>query len=1753
MNSRLLYCVTALLCTCALSAWGQENLIINGDFQLDANFDGWPDGWKRVEGFTAEKSGDNVWLSATNSYAGLAFAVPLKGSVQKIKFSAKLRATDVVVGRESWQDGRIALEFRDKEGKQVGKFPRSPGLKGSVDWTSFEYEIEIPSGVAYLHANMILFGQSGKIEFDDLYIGIVDQGVAQPNPPQPKSAAKRRPKAALGTELVVNGDLENGASGWDAKHFPDLEMTSGNHYAVLSLGWKTLNQTIELPDETSQITLIMKAKADNIVVGVQSWDDGRLAMSFHDADGTRVGEWPNVYHVTGSTEWELFERTYDIPQSATTLKLGGYMRGKSGTLYLDDISVKVTEHVAKPEDAICPIDADSVWSAEDAWIIETPTRTKVCLNGLWKFYPVFKDSPEIPVAGSGWGWFKVPGMWPTSLEASAQEFVLPAFHRQQGDFTKMEKAWYERKIAVPEKLKGRRIFLDFEMIQAQASVFVNGRNAGEIMFPGGMLDVTSFIAFGADNRLDILVSAQPPKAETDVVMDVTNVFKADAKLRLKGLTGDVYLVAVPEKAAVDEVRFSAKTDDMTLKTEVSFLGEVPRGATLEVVFLDGDAEVHKTKSAAVKLNGDGYASVETTWADAKLWDVDSPQNLYEGVVIVREGDGKILDQSFPVRFGFREFKIVGRDFLLNGTPIHWRTLLADNINGFADSASLEGSAATLAQIKAYGFNSAITHNYHFKPGEVGYMKAFFDAADAAGVMTAFSLPHGSDFDWDVQNPAVLAEYEKLCRYLIRKAWNHPSIVLYTMNHNQCGYAGDLNPLAMDGIQSPEFGKDVNPDATREKAKILQGIAKKIDPTRPVYHHSSGNLGDIHSNNIYLNWSPVQERDDWIQYWAEQGVKPLFFVEWGLPHIASWSSYRGPKFIWRTDADQSIWDSEFAATFLGDEAYRMTPAKTKQLTLEESLWAKEEQPRWGHLCQPLRSNKSLYYRVTNGYLDSNWRNFRALGLTACLPWDQELIAERNGRAPEPMENPAKYEGLKKPGIVADRFMPAKSFIGTRSPEEFRTTEIGETFKTWNKPVISWIAGKPEHFTEKAANFRSGDTVVKQLAFVNDSRKPVSVTYRWRVNGIDVRGKGEIEIAPGKTAFAPMAFDVPATAASRCTIEAEFEHDGETMRDAFAFNVVKPTPTVKLKSKVALFDPVGDTAKELDKRNVKYTKIEGPESLAPFGLLVVGRGALATDRSIEDIGRVRQGLNVLIFEQTAETLQNKLGFRVNEQGLRQLFAFDRNGAFGRGFPPEHFMNWQGESTTLPPYIAGPVMGQPKWDWAGFENTRVWRNRNWGNVGHALIEKPSVGNFMPILGGGFDMQYAALMTYQEGRGTVVFCQTEVTGRTVEDPVAQNLFSELLAYAEVPKPRAVKPVFHLKDEKVEKLLGDLRIKASLYDGKQDLNGAILVVGPESRVGKSLMEKVAEGASVVCLNLDAKQIAEIGGGAISAKNGSEWPGYIEDMTDAVFDGLCAADFYNRTLKLEYAMLPSTEADANRAFQILRQGKGVLVLSQIAPWNLDYEHKDKGYLRTTYRRNLHLTAQVLRNLGADSGCDILDRLGQGAAQSLVPLPDTWRGMADPAGVGEAESWMRPDFDDSAWRKFKVPGAFDDQYVDLHEYNGYFWYRIKFDRPTRMTTEKMNLFLGAVDDESTVWLNGKHLGTITAQTHPKDYWIVSREFDIDRTDLLEKGNVLVVRVNDTYLKGGIMGNPALKTAGPWLNSYYLQTPKADDDPYRFYRW
>jgi len=57
-----------------------------------------------------------------------------------------------------------------------------------------------------------------------------------------------------------------------------------------------------------------------------------------------------------------------------------------------------------------PEGVKAVWDFSKAYRETTPTREKVCINGLWRWQPASASDNQVPA--KNWGHFKVPGCWP---------------------------------------------------------------------------------------------------------------------------------------------------------------------------------------------------------------------------------------------------------------------------------------------------------------------------------------------------------------------------------------------------------------------------------------------------------------------------------------------------------------------------------------------------------------------------------------------------------------------------------------------------------------------------------------------------------------------------------------------------------------------------------------------------------------------------------------------------------------------------------------------------------------------------------------------------------------------------------------------------------------------------------------------------------------------------------------------------------------------------------------------------------------------------------------------------------------------------------------------------------------------------------------------------------------------------------------------------------------------------------------------
>lgn len=1254
------------------------------------------------------------------------------------------------------------------------------------------------------------------------------------------------------------------------------------------------------------------------------------------------------------------------------------------------------------QDMAAPQGVMDAWSMTDTWTQQTPTRAEVSLNGLWRFYPAFNNKLLTqPTADTGWGWFKVPGAWPPGNPA--QQILLPSeindFLDQIGwKLADMQAAWYKRTIQVPAAWKGRRFLVNFDLIQTSGTLYVDGQPAGEIKWPGGRVDITSAIRPGQTQELSILVTAYRAKDAGTAWFGLGNSVKRDNQIKYRGLTGDVSLIAEPMDNVLGDTHVitSVRQHRITFDTAVNPSAESFR---LNATVFHGDEKVLTITSPVLfhKDLVDGRIKFSGDWANPLLWDLDTPQNMYTATIALQSADGrKLLDESTPVSFGFREFWIDGRDFYLNGSKIHLRMLMNGSATSNASDQSLEGALMMCDHALADGHNTFLTTPYGFLPGEVGYAANLYRATDQKGMLVSVSLLNIMSYDWKLDDPIIRDQYNQLTDYLIKKVWNHPSVFAYAMNHNGLVYYDAPNPQRLDGIYLPDGkpGQNAWQSRVRKLAiDVAAAHAKQVDPTRPVYHHAAGNLGDMITLNAYFNWAPIQERSDWFGLWSQQGVKPLMLVEYGLPHVANWTSYRGPDFIWFKPARMWLWDREYAAAFTENDAYSMDENELRSMELQLKMLHEKDKFFIWDITSYLIPQEHNFMKLKARYYAINLPAFRTWGLSGILPWDQEQswVMTNSDAAPTPW--PDRYANLKQPGIVPDFRMPAKRYPAAWQDSDFRPTSMTSVFKRWNQPLLGYIAGAAESFTDRVHNIRAGEVVHKQLAVINDARKPIVCHWSWALQGTNLSATGRTEVQPGEHAMVPLEIHLPQSLMPGAyTLKAAFDFGNEIVQeDTFQLDVIDQRPSLAASIRIALFDPSGDTQKYLQSLGVSAKRFASAGELpsattlaADFDLLVVGRNALDGQPSLSQLSAISSGLKVLVFEQSEHAL-NQLGFRTQTLVSRQVFVRDSGHSALAGITNNLLHDWRGDTTMVAPYMQRPDLPQeqPSVTWLGFKNDRVWRAGNRGMVASVVIEKPPIGNFVPLLDCGFDLQYTPLLEYSAsgGEGRIIFCQLDVTGRTQNDPAAENLTIQLINDLHNTRTLHVASVFYDGDQTGGKLLDTLGVRYTPYQGQPLDADALLVVGAGASHLSNITAQVQNGASLLALGVTQQQMDQLAPGLVTLKRQRTVPAPLPPNNEPILRAVSNAEVFWRDLPILNA-ITSASGVGNDALRIWNLGKGRIVLCQATPDLFDGQ-KD-AYVRTTYRRNLFLVSRLLHNLGATSQCPLVALLTQPPADNTSP-------------------------------------------------------------------------------------------------------------------------------------------------------------------------
>jgi hypothetical protein len=103
-----------------------------------------------------------------------------------------------------------------------------------------------------------------------------------------------------------------------------------------SIQWDLTN-----PQRFSFLEFRGRMRVENIMMGEASWQNARFLVCFKDREGVRHWDYPHIAgQLSGYSPWIEFSNTFQVPDFAVSAHVLIQNSGKSGTMWVDDISLR---------------------------------------------------------------------------------------------------------------------------------------------------------------------------------------------------------------------------------------------------------------------------------------------------------------------------------------------------------------------------------------------------------------------------------------------------------------------------------------------------------------------------------------------------------------------------------------------------------------------------------------------------------------------------------------------------------------------------------------------------------------------------------------------------------------------------------------------------------------------------------------------------------------------------------------------------------------------------------------------------------------------------------------------------------------------------------------------------------------------------------------------------------------------------------------------------------------------------------------------------------------------------------------------------------------------------------------------------------------------------------------------------------------------------------------------------------------------
>ena len=386
---------------------------------------------------------------------------------------------------------------------------------------------------------------------------------------------------------------------------------------------------------------------------------------------------------------------------------------------------------------------------------------------------------------------------------------------------------YRKRFRMPKNLQGRRVFIDFGGVMTAAKVYLNGQPVGENL--GGYndfsLELTKNVNWNGENVLAVEVDSTERK-------DIPPFGNLVDYLTFGGIYRDVSLRVINE-TFIENVFVKAENifdKFKSLRVKIYLNGANYSNLAFTANLYDGEKLITSQYVKPVETNQSIHEFSLKNLGGIELWDIDNPK-LYklEIKLTFPVEKGEKLFDNYETRIGFREAKFTDKGFFLNGKPLKLRGLNRHQTFpwvGNAMPARVQKRDAWILR-RELKCNMVRTSHYMQSPH-------FLDACDEYGLLVLEEIPgwqHIGDKAW--QDLAV-----RDVESMIRRDWNHPSIVLWGVRINESGDNTEFYKRTNAAARSLDDSRQTGGIRNRYDSEKLEDVFTMNDfrfPLRPPRH------------------------------------------------------------------------------------------------------------------------------------------------------------------------------------------------------------------------------------------------------------------------------------------------------------------------------------------------------------------------------------------------------------------------------------------------------------------------------------------------------------------------------------------------------------------------------------------------------------------------------------------------------------------------------------------------------------------------------------------------------------------------------------------------------------------------------------------------------------------------------------------------------------------------------------------------------